>query len=406
MYQLNIYLFVTDNFYRMIHPLADDSSANQEREDFLFAEHIRYVLDDPISSLITNMALGLVLCFLLGPLFNKNILLIWIVSLLSVCIGRVFIAWFYSRYYEKISPHTWFKLYFAGTELSAIVWSSTAVFFFPSDSFVSQTYLVAVLAGLIHGAGHSQAPFRFVHILYGFTIMIPIILRFFSMGTMYYGTFAFVLIFLFVGITVSTRRMHRILMESLELRYKMSQMAHIDSLTGVANRRHFDNFLYQEWRRAQRGRWPIAMLMVDVDFFKLYNDIYGHQHGDQCLRDIAEAINKSIHRPSDLVARYGGEEFAVILPNTPVNGAMIVAEEIRQAVASLFIEHSKSTVAHYVTVSLGVAVIQPGQDNHLNELVHAADEALYKAKDSGRNQFSVYLNDPEEESGRISGIDG
>jgi diguanylate cyclase (GGDEF)-like protein len=389
----------------MMHPLTDDNSSNQERESFLFAERIRYVLDDPISSLITNMALGLVLCFLLGPLFNKNLLLIWILSLLSVCIGRVFIAWFYSRYYEKVTPQSWFKLYFAGTELSALVWSSTAIFFFPTGSFVSQTYLVGVLAGLIHGAGHSQAPFRSVHFIYTFTIMIPVILRFFSMGTLYYGTFAFTLIFLFAGLTVSTRRMHRILKESLELRYKMSQMAHIDSLTGIANRRHFDIFLYQEWRSAQRGRWPIAMLMVDVDFFKLYNDIYGHQYGDQCLRGIAEAISKSIHRPSDLVARYGGEEFAVILPNTPVNGAIIVAEEIRQAVASLYIEHIKSPVAHYVTVSLGVAVMQPGQDNHLGDLVHAADEALYKAKGSGRNQFSVYLNDREEETGNISRID-
>ena len=389
----------------MINLLTDDNSSNQERESFLFAERIRYVLDDPISSLITNMALGLVLCFLFGPLFNKNTLLIWILSLLSVSLGRVFIAWFYSRHYEKITPQSWFKLYFAGTELSALVWSSTAIFFFPTGSVVSQTYLVAVLAGLIHGAGHSQAPFRSVHITYGFTIVIPIILRFFSIGTLYYGTFAFALIFLFVGITVSTRKMHRILMESLELRYKMSQMAHIDSLTGVANRRHFDIFLYQEWRRAQRGSWPIAMLMVDVDFFKLYNDIYGHQYGDQCLRSIAEAINKSIHRPSDLVVRYGGEEFAVVLPNTPLNGAIIVAEEIRQAVAALFIEHNKSTVAHYVTVSLGVAVMQPGQDNHLDELVHAADEALYKAKDSGRNQFCVYPNDREEESNSISAID-
>ena len=387
-----------------MHPLTDDTSVNQERESFLFVERIRYVLRDPISSLITNMALGLVLCFLFGPLFNKDLLLIWILSLLSVCIGRVFIAWLYSRYHEKITPQTWFKLYFAGTELSALVWSSTAIFFFPTGSFVYQTYLVAVLAGLIHGAGHSQAPFRSVHIAYGFTILIPIIVRFFSMGTVYYGTFAFALIFLFVGITVSTRKMHRILMESLELRYKMSQMAHIDSLTGVANRRHFDIFLYEEWRRAQRGRWPIAMLMVDVDFFKLYNDIYGHQYGDQCLRSIAEAISKCIHRPSDLVARYGGEEFAVILPNTPLNGAVIVAEEIRQKVASLLIEHNKSTVAHFVTVSLGVAVMQPGQDNHLNELVHAADEALYLAKDSGRNRFSVYLNDRDEEPDSISGI--
>jgi diguanylate cyclase (GGDEF)-like protein len=376
--------------------MLDDTSGNRERERFLFAERIRYVLNDPISSLMTNMALGLVLCFLFGPLFDRGKLLIWILCLLSVCLCRVLIAWLYSRYNEKLSPQNWFKLYFAGTELSALVWSSTSLFFFPADSFNSQVYLVAILAGLVHGAGHSQAPFRQVHIVYAGTVILPLILRFLSMGSFYYGTFAFTLIFLIAALTVSTRKMHRILKESLHLRYEISQMAIIDSLTEVANRRHFDIFLYQEWRRAQREKWPIAMLMVDVDFFKLYNDVYGHQYGDQCLKRIAEAINKVIHRPSDLVARYGGEEFGVILPNTPIHGAMKVAEQMCQAVANLLIEHKKSTVAHYVTVSVGVAEMYPGQENHPSELVSAADEALYKAKDSGRNRIYVYLKNLED----------
>jgi diguanylate cyclase (GGDEF)-like protein len=295
----------------------------------------------------------------------------------------------YSRYGEKFSSQFWFRLYFTGTELSALVWSSTSLFFFPSASLNSQLFLVAILAGLVHGAGHSQAPFRRVHMIYAATVMAPLISRFFLMGSFYYGTFAFTLIFLIAALTISTRKMHRILKESLELRYEMSQMAIIDSLTGVANRRHFDLFLSQEWSRAQRVKWPIAMLMVDVDHFKLYNDIYGHQSGDQCLRRIAEVINKVIHRPTDLIARYGGEEFGVILSNTPLDGAINVAEQMRKAVATLFIEHRKSTAAHYVTVSVGVAVMCPGHENHPGEIVAAADEALYRAKDSGRNTISI-----------------
>ena len=269
--------------------------------------------------------------------------------------------------------------------------------FFPASSVSSQLYLVALLAGLIHGAGQSQAPFRLIHLVYTTTIMIPLILRFFLMGSYYYGTFAFALIFLIAGIIISTRKMRRYLMESLTLRYEMSQMAHIDALTGHANRRHFDIFIYQEWRKAQREGTPISMLMVDVDFFKLYNDVYGHQCGDQCLRRIADAIISVIHRPSDLVARYGGEEFAVILPNTPLHGAMKVAEQMRQAVGSLLIEHTKSPVAHFVTVSIGVAVMTPGKDNQPHELVAASDEALYRAKNSGRNKISEYLEHVKEE---------
>jgi diguanylate cyclase (GGDEF)-like protein len=373
---------------------------NKERERFLFEERIGYVLNDPISSLMTNMALGLVLCFLLGSLFNKSLLLIWILCLLGVCLSRVFIAWLYSqhRHNEKYSTRFWYNLYFAGTELSALAWCTASIFFFPTSSVNSQLYLVALLAGLIHGAGQSQAPFRLIHFIYSTTIMVPLILRFFLMGSYYYGTFAFALSFLIAGITISTRKMRRYLIESLELRYEISQMAHIDALTGLANRRHFDIFIYQEWSKAQREGSPISMLMVDVDFFKLYNDVYGHQSGDQCLRRIAEAINKVTHRPSDLVTRYGGEEFAVILPNTPLHGAMKVAEQMRQDVGALLIEHSKSPVAHFVTVSIGVAVMTPGKDNQPNELVAASDEALYTAKNSGRNRISVYLENFREEN--------
>jgi diguanylate cyclase (GGDEF)-like protein len=196
---------------------------------------------------------------------------------------------------------------------------------------------------------------------------------------------------------ISTRKMRRYLIESLILRYEISQMAHIDALTGLANRRHFDMYIYQEWNRAQRQGSPISMLMIDVDFFKLYNDVYGHQRGDQCLRQIAEAIGSAIHRPSDLIARYGGEEFAVILPNTPLPGAMKIAEQIRQAVGTLFIEHHKSPAAHYVTISVGLAVMTPGKENIPQELIAASDEALYAAKDTGRNRISVYLEHLKED---------
>ncbi|MEN6447881.1 MAG: diguanylate cyclase [Syntrophaceae bacterium] len=382
-------------------PVSDDAPENRERREFLLAERIRYVLNDPTSSLMTNMALGMVLCFLLKPMFDVARLLIWVACLLMACLLRVSLAQLYAKHADKFPSRYWMRLYFAGTVLSALVWSSTSLFFFHTGSFDLQVYLVAILAGLVHGAGHSQAPFRRLHVLYAIIVMGPLIFRFFAMGSFFYGTFAFTLIFLFAALSISTRRMHRILMWSLDMRYDMSQLALIDALTGVANRRHFDIFIYQEWRKAQREDTPMAMLMVDVDFFKLYNDIYGHQSGDQCLRSIARAISGVIHRPSDLVARYGGEEFSVILPNTPLRGAMKIAELIRQEVGALFIEHRKSTVAHYVTVSVGVAVISPGQENHLNELVSAADEALYKAKETGRNRIYVHLAEPREEGSNV-----
>lgn len=158
-----------------------------------------------------------------------------------------------------------------------------------------------------------------------------------------------------------------------------------DGLTGVANRRFFDETIALEWRRARRHSNSIAMLMCDVDFFKLFNDTYGHQAGDDCLRKVAFAISLNTERPSDLVARYGGEEFVVVLPETTIGGALMVAEKIRQAIRELNIAHESSPGGR-VTMSIGIASAAPGFDNPPDDLIHAADKALYRAKREGRDR--------------------
>lgn len=158
-----------------------------------------------------------------------------------------------------------------------------------------------------------------------------------------------------------------------------------DGLTGVANRRYFDEALSVEWRRARRHSNPVALLMCDIDFFKLYNDTYGHLAGDECLRKVANAINRHSERPSDTVARYGGEEFAVILAETTIGGALMVAEKIRNAIRQLNLPHDSSPFG-YVTLSIGIASAAPGFDNPPDDLIHAADKALYRAKQEGRDR--------------------
>lgn len=158
-----------------------------------------------------------------------------------------------------------------------------------------------------------------------------------------------------------------------------------DGLTGVSNRRHFDEALSVEWRRARRHSNSIAMMMCDVDHFKLYNDTYGHLAGDDCLRKVATAIRQHTERPSDIVARYGGEEFAVVLPETTIGGALMVAEKIRQAVHELNIPHATSP-GKVVTLSIGIASAAPGFDNPPDDLIQAADKALYQAKHEGRDR--------------------
>jgi diguanylate cyclase (GGDEF)-like protein len=167
---------------------------------------------------------------------------------------------------------------------------------------------------------------------------------------------------------------------------ELLKLAARDPLTGLANRRRFDEALQTEWLRASRDAKQLSLLMIDVDHFKAYNDAHGHQKGDECLRLVAAAIAREAVRPSDLVARYGGEEFAVILPDTSRRGAVTVAERIRSAVEVPSSQHAGSRGERPITVSVGAATTAASPEGNLAKLVFAADTALYEAKRTGRNR--------------------
>lgn len=171
-------------------------------------------------------------------------------------------------------------------------------------------------------------------------------------------------------------------------------IAREDALSGLANRRAFDDTLVIEWDRARREEQPLSLLFMDVDHFKLYNDTYGHGAGDDCLRQVATAIKKAVLRPADLAARYGGEEFVVLLPATDGHGAEEVAERILRTVDSLSIPHKRSLVSYHVTVSIGICSMLPSDKNNIAMFVENADAALYKAKTSGRHCLKHYIDPP------------
>ena len=170
---------------------------------------------------------------------------------------------------------------------------------------------------------------------------------------------------------------------------KLQQLAILDGLTGIANRRYFDLVLDKEWQRLAREQQPLSLILCDVDYFKAYNDTYGHQQGDFCLQQIAQILQQSTRRPADLAARYGGEEFALILPNTDAPGAVFLAHKIVRKLANQPIPHLKSKINDFVTLSIGVTTKIPHAKKPSSTIIETADNLLYRAKQAGRNQLAV-----------------
>lgn len=192
---------------------------------------------------------------------------------------------------------------------------------------------------------------------------------------------------------LALRRMQKELQEvnnELEkANFELERLANLDGLTQIPNRRHFDSVLGNEWKRMTREKDPVSLIMCDIDYFKRYNDTYGHIAGDECLKKVAQSVCCMLKRPADLVARYGGEEFAVLLPKTTPDGALAVANEILSGIRDLKIEHISSDISPFVTMSVGVGGMVPETDIRPEALVERTDKALYRAKANGRNRIEM-----------------
>ncbi|PLX50848.1 MAG: diguanylate cyclase [Desulfobulbaceae bacterium] len=242
-------------------------------------------------------------------------------------------------------------------------------------------YMAPLVTGKACLACHGQQGYQEGDIRGGISISLPFTTRI-PLTALIMGHLAIALCGL-TGIFYAGRRLHHA--------YETTrQQAVIDALTGIPNRRSFTESLLREFDRCRRTREPLSIIICDIDKFKDYNDIYGHIKGDICLKMVAQTIEKSLARPGDFCGRYGGEEFVVILSDTPLTGAVHVAERIRQAIVDLAIYHETSPPLQRVTISLGVATsADPRRISH-DDLVRFADQALYAAKDKGRNRVETY----------------
>ncbi|HZX32438.1 MAG TPA: diguanylate cyclase [Rhodocyclaceae bacterium] len=270
--------------------------------------------------------------------------------------------------------------------LAGLGWGSGAAFL-PFVSTHLQLLVILTLTAIAAASLPRMAALPVIHAAFMAGLFIPILIALMVVFGIERWMMATVLLLIWGGLTDEARKAHADLIEIYSTQQSLEAETVRDRLTGIPNRRSFDITLEREWRRAQRLQVPISVILIDVDFFKKYNDRYGHQDGDLCLTRVAKALAGGVRRAGDLVARYGGEEFVAVLFNSSRDDAFAVAEGLRQAVEALGIEHEDAG-GGIATISLGGATCIPSLEEGPEALVREADMALYQAKAAGRNRVA------------------
>lgn len=344
------------------------------------------------ATLIFNILNGVLFCIIFRTEFSLWSLAVWYSALMIASMVRFAISWYYNR--KDIVESEFIRsivLYCVGMSLTIVVWASTSVFLFPIASVPHQFYLALTLCGILAQSTPILSVNKDIYRAFIILILAPLLLQLAQYATTEMHL-ALALVLLLFGLTVYKSAMF--LATSFQRLHNISSvltgLVSRDSLTLVANRRAFDERIQVEWKTANRHKTPLSLLMIDIDNFKSFNDTYGHQAGDHCIRRVAQVIGKSVLRGTDFVARYGGEEFSIILPATDARGAHTVAERVRHHVQLLRLMHKTSPASEYVTVSVGVATALPSKEgSSIQELIEAADKALYRSKNRGRNCVST-----------------
>jgi len=324
----------------------------------------------------------------------------WLITLTALNIYRIIDISRTQKIIDKIDDwqplHKHFVLLAASLGL---LYGLSFTFIFTQLTLIEQIYILCLVSTLVPAGIVSFASDKNTFYAYFYSLCIPLLVHILLMAKLPYISIGICAI-LFVAISrqlflwnhdviknsIILKLKNEELLESLQqTNIRLQQQNTIDDLTKIANRRHFDEILEKEWLRAKRLRTSLALLMIDIDFFKQYNDTFGHLKGDECLKQIATVLSYNLNRPGDFVARYGGEEFCILIPETDLDGAITFAEKVHSAIIELKIDNPGSEVSKYLTISIGIAAIVPKHDDSYMDLIYTSDKALYKAKADGRN---------------------
>lgn len=385
--------------------LSGDSSLESNEKaavPSLIQGQIAYLYKNKTLGIWSNILLSTVLfIFLWLHLQEQHIaLLIWYGLIVTLSIVRFFMGKsFKSRQqYTQVELAGWANRHVFFTTLLSTIWGLSGIVFFPHD-LPHLILLIMVLFSVLLASIPTLAASRIAYYLQIFVTLIPTIILLFLSKGLGHDIIAGSMIVMAITLMLVSTYIYQLLLELQKTQVALQDLADTDQLTQIANRRHFDRKFKVEWRRAMREKTPISLLLIDVDYFKKYNDTYGHQAGDTCLKQIADSLASITHRPADLASRYGGEEFAILLPVTKQKDATMLAARLCRKIEALKIEHS-GTELGIVTISIGVSCCEPAWDFTGKTpdkdqkvifpamLLTAADNALYVSKEQGRNRVS------------------
>ncbi|MEE9309827.1 MAG: GGDEF domain-containing protein [Cocleimonas sp.] len=368
----------------------------------LIQGQIAYLYKNKTLGFWSNIILSSILLFVLWLHLPKHYipLLIWFGLIVTLSIVRFLMGKSFKseRQYTQIELTGWANRHVFFTTLISTIWGLAGLVFFPTD-LPHQIVLVLILFSVLLASIPTLAASRIAYYFQVIVTLLPTTVLLFLSQDQGHGIMSGAIVVMAITLILISNYIYQLLFELQETQLKLQSLADTDQLTKLANRRHFDRKFKIEWRRAMREKTPISMLLIDVDFFKKYNDTYGHQAGDSCLKQLSDAMASVTHRPADLASRYGGEEFSILLPVTKQADAVMLAERLRRKIEGLQIEHSRTDIG-VVTVSIGVSCCEPAWDftgNTPDEeqkvifpamLLTAADNALYVSKERGRNQVS------------------
>jgi len=377
----------------------------------VFAEQVQYLYSNAQRSIPFNVVNPGILLLVFWPVAEHASLLAWFGSLAALTAVRfVHVRRALAKSRFGRNPESLARQFTTGATATALLWGGGYMIVGAPLAPPYQMLYLLTLGGMAAGAFTSIGTHRGCYLLFLTGLFMPVL-----------GTLTFqathltaavgVLVILFVSMLAVTHKVtYQMLVSSIHNKLENEMLvgqleqanskleavneelgvrAEMDALTGIFNRRHFEHRLTVEWQRARRKKECLTCLMIDVDYFKQFNDHYGHRAGDDCLKRIAVVLAEHAKRSADMVARYGGEEFVILLPDTELEGAQAIAEKSNKAVRELAIPHDQSSASRYVTVSIGVAAATPDRLSNKHALLEAADEALYLAKQQGRNQVVV-----------------